>query len=342
MSIPVFRPSIKRKEMDAVLSCLVSDRIGPGDLTKKLNHAAAGYVNCESAIAFRENQRALSCALLALEIEPGSSVIVTPLAPAYYIDALVSLDIKPLYCDVEENGCVISPDRVEKLIGYNPKAIIVSTTLGFVPDLKTLSDMGIPMIEDISQGFGANTGEDKAGSYGLYTLVSLEHDSLITAGGGCLLLCRGRKEKTAVTRVLEHLDSETLLLPDMNSALGIQQIEYLEKHIQKRKEIAQVYSRAAAKTVHKVFTQQGEAENIYYSFPVLLNTGMKDVIKYAARKGVETFPAFENSAITRFQVEETPCPSAQSMVLRCLLFPLYPLLGRKNIEFVVKVLSTLP
>jgi dTDP-4-amino-4,6-dideoxygalactose transaminase len=36
------------------------------------------------------------------------------------------------------------------------------------------------------------------------------------------------------------------------------------------------------------------------------------------------------------------CPNARSLTLRCLLFPLYPTLGKRDVEAVCRVLSTMP
>ena len=36
MKVPVFSSTIRRKEMDAVLSCMVSEKIGPGEINARL------------------------------------------------------------------------------------------------------------------------------------------------------------------------------------------------------------------------------------------------------------------------------------------------------------------
>ena len=36
------------------------------------------------------------------------------------------------------------------------------------------------------------------------------------------------------------------------------------------------------------------------------------------------------------------CPAADSLARRCVLFPLYPLLGDGQVEVIAKVLATLP
>ena len=41
MAVPVFRPTVKRKDMGSVLSCIVSDKIGPGEISRDL---VSGFV----------------------------------------------------------------------------------------------------------------------------------------------------------------------------------------------------------------------------------------------------------------------------------------------------------
>jgi tRNA-2-methylthio-N6-dimethylallyladenosine synthase len=88
--------------------------------------------------------------------------------------------------------------------------------------------------------------------------------------------------------------------------------------------------------------QKSDAENVLSSFPVALSDGMKEVRQYAMKKNVDTHPAF---ADTIAALEDSPaahCTSARSLALRCLLFPLYPMLGKRDVETVCKVLASLP
>jgi dTDP-4-amino-4,6-dideoxygalactose transaminase len=174
--------------------------------------------------------------------------------------------------------------------------------------------------------------------------VSLEPDGIITAGGGALLLGHGRKETLALSRLpRQPLPGE--LLPDFNAALGITQIKNIEKFIERRKEIAAIFSHSARQTRHKMLSQKGEAENIFFSFPLLLASGMKDVQAYARKKGIETGAAFTESILAWLPDGDAAAknyPAARSFLLRCLLFPLYPALTKSSIEQMAKVLSTLP
>ena len=94
---------------------------------------------------------------------------------------------------------------------------------------------------------------------------------------------------------------------------------------------------------HKTFVRAAEEGSTIYSFPLVLNSGFKDVKSYAQKKNIEIRQAFENSIIALRQEElASECICANSLLLRCALFPLYPRLGQKDAAQIVKVLSSLP
>ena len=327
--------------MDSVLTCMVTDSLGPGGLSDRLVKEVAEYLGLEGGIAVREYPRAIKIALTAAGVEKGKRVVLTPLCPALYLDALRELDLEPLFVDVESDTGCIAVEQLDKLEGEEIGAVIAHANLGFAPNLDALVEFGVPIIEDVSQGLGGNTGKGRLGSYGSYVILSLEPDGIITSGGGVLVLGHGKKETSLIKKAIETYSSE-LLLPDFNAALGITQIKSVEKFIERRKEIAQVYTRAVMQSRHKTLAQKGDGENVFFSFPLLLDSGMKDVQAYARKKGIETIPAFSHSIQPTLLEEGKKWPTANSLFLRCLLVPLYPTLSKANIQQIEKVLTTLP
>jgi dTDP-4-amino-4,6-dideoxygalactose transaminase len=323
---------------------MVSDSLGPGALGQRLVKDMCEYLGCVGGLALREYGRAIRLAFRALEIPRGSRIAVSPLAPRVYMEVLREQGFEAVYADVEEDSGCISPAGVQAVRGEGLAAIVAHATLGFVPDMEGFLELGVPLIEDVSQAVGANTGTRKLGCFGAYTIVSLEPDGIITAGGGALLLGRGRKETQALLRLPQQpLAGE--LLPDFNAALGITQIKNIEKFIGKRKEIAAIFSRAAMRSRHRMLSQKGDAENIFFSFPLLLASGMKDVQAYARKKGIESEAAFGESVLAYVAEDDAAAkmyPVARSFLLRCLLFPLYPSLTTEPVKQIEQVLSTLP
>jgi dTDP-4-amino-4,6-dideoxygalactose transaminase len=341
MAIPIIRPTIKRADMDSVLTCMVSDSLGPGLLGRQLVKDVSEYLGCAGGIALREYSRAIKLALDALGLERGARVILSPLAPRLYMDALREKGLEAVYCDVDEDSGCLSPEGVRARLEEGAAGIVVHSNLGFVPDMDGFAEYGIPLIEDISQAVGAHTGSRKLGACGNYAIIAMEPDGIITAGGGVLLVCRSRRESLALSKLTDTLLPEALL-PDFNAALGITQIKNIEKFIERRKEIAADFSHAAMRARHRMLAQKGEAENVFFSFPLLLESGMKDVQAYARKKGIETTGAFEESVIAYLPEGGQRYPVARSFLLRCLLFPLSPSLTKPSVEQISKILSTLP
>ncbi|NBB90223.1 MAG: DegT/DnrJ/EryC1/StrS aminotransferase family protein [Spirochaetes bacterium] len=360
MGIPISRPSIKRKDMDSVLSCMVSDTIGPDRISKQLVDAIGEYLKRKGGLALREYPRAVELALEGLGLGAGSRVVGSALLPALYADAFEALGIEFIPADVSETTPVITPQTVQEALASEATgaadvrqdaaanhgttgadALIVDTSLGFCPDLEGLSALGVPIIEDISQGLGAHTGDRLAGTFARYTIIGLEPEHIVTAGGGAVVIGAGRRESSWLKIRGEELPPE-VLLPDVNSALGLTQIKEIERFLEKRRELAPRFIRSLSGGRHRMPAQPGDGENVFFSFPVVLETGMNEVIAYARKHDVEVVPAFSGSlAAFRAGMEER-VPNARGYLMRCARFPLYPLLKNSESERIARVLATLP
>jgi len=338
MAISVFRPTIKRRDMDSVLTCMVSDLLGPGVLSSELASGLASYLGITGGIACTNYHTALGMALDVLGLSSGDKIVFSALSPTLYLDVCKKKGLVPLVADVDEDSGVIVADSVRSFQGKSPRALLLHYTLGYIPDMDELSDLGIPLIEDLSQGLGGNWGTRRCGGFGDLVILSLGPASVITSGDGGMVLS-GKREQLRQLRELKATSDS--ILSNFNASLGLAQLREIEAFISARGEIARVFSRSLMKTRHKTLIQKGEGDNVYYSFPVMLQSSMKEVRQYSRKRDVDTHPAFKDSVVAT-EGNEFDCPNAKRMALRCLLFPCYPLLGKRNIEIISKVLSTLP
>jgi dTDP-4-amino-4,6-dideoxygalactose transaminase len=156
---------------------------------------------------------------------------------------------------------------------------------------------------------------------------------MLTAGGGALLYAANRRDGS-VLRGFAELPPE-YSLPDINAAMAVIQFREAAKNLEKRGEIARVYTQSALRTRHKRFIQEtGEYNN--YAFPLILETGLNDVKVYARKKDIIVENAFDAAP------EAGLCPEAYSLSLRTVLFPLYPRLSSAEVERISKLILTLP
>lgn len=351
MKIPVTSSTIRRKEMDAVLSCMVSEKIGPGELNLRLQQQVKDSFGAVCCVALRSPAIALEYALKALDLPPDAGVMISALAPDWQYPVIKNAHYNPIILDVSQDTALITKDAVEKGIKEGGRVLLLHETCGMLPDFEILNSFGLPVIEDVSQSAGAfvtfheeekEDEEKQAGTFGVFSIIGLEEQDILTAGGGAVLMTSGKREGIVLKKLIDEAPV-TDILPDINCALGLVQIKERERNEQIRSEMKTMYTHALMQSKHKTFSAANE--NIVpavFSFPVVLTEGLKDVVSYAARKEIEVVPAFQNTIIAKFEEEIPLCINAKSLLLRCVLFPLYPRLDKAQAERISKVLRTLP
>jgi dTDP-4-amino-4,6-dideoxygalactose transaminase len=365
MKIEVYSPTIRRKEMDAVLTVMVEEKIGPGERNRLLIQTAKDQLHFDYALALRSPAVAMYLALKALNVKAGQAVIISALSPRYYFQVIEDLQLTPLFCDVSFDFPCMSRETVENAIAEKPSdlqvcAVVLHHTLGFVPDAAAIGELGFPVIEDISQSYGnwikpvekkdeaAAVGVEDNGpkekeevqpkASGVFCILGLEERDMLTSGGGAILFAMNRRDGSAL-RAFAGIANE-YCLPDINAALAVVQFRELQRNIEKRRDIAGIYIQASLRTRHKRFVSIFEDEYNNYSFSLILETGLKDVISYARKKEIIVESAFENSLAGSGLCGS--CPISNSLALRTVVFPLYPRLRSQEAERVSKLIMTLP
>ena len=372
--IQTYSSTIRRKEMEAVLTCMVDEKIGPGEMNAKLIQTVKEYTKCDGAVAVRSPAIALEYAVNAIALEKGSGILLSALAPAWQIQTVEKLGYKPIVLDVQEDTGLVPVKYVEEGMQKGGRILVLAESMGILPDINAYLALGIPIIEDISQsalsyypeegadgaeqkpveqnvqeGEGAASGADnantkakRAGMYGTYAIWGMEDHDVITAGGGAVIFAANRREWSVLKKIAEEAPS-TDIMPDMNAALAYVEIKEFARNETTRRELFALYSRSTMSGRHKTYIRAPENGSTVYSFPLVLNSGFKDVKAYAQKKGIEVRQAYENSIIAlRQETLSSECICANSLLLRCALFPLYPRLGQKDAARIVKVLSSLP
>ncbi|GBU27771.1 aminotransferase [Treponema sp. R8-4-B8] len=382
MKIEIYSPTIRRKEMDSVLTAMVEEKIGPGERSRLLIQTAKEQLHFDYALALRSPAVALFTALKALALSgnpagnpqdnsaegqaaANKAAVISALSPRYYLQVLQDLNITPLYCDVSYDFPCMNRELIENTVAKKPQglevcAIVLHHTLGFTPDSASIAELGIPVIEDISQSYGSwlkpikkdkqqddappsSTGksekeEPNVKFSGVFCILGLEERDMLTSGGGALLFAMNRKEGMLLRNFAGLADE--YFLPDINAALAIVQFKELHRNITRRHEIAQVYIQASLRTRHKRFIPINENEYCNYAFSLVLETGLKDVTAYARKKEIEVENAFENTIAGRAHCDN--CPVSNSLVMRTVLFPMYPRLRSGDVERVSRLIMTLP
>ena len=193
--------------MDAVLTCMVDERIGPGEMNARFIQSVKEFFKCDGAVAVRSPSIALKYAMKALGAESGTPVMISALAPSWQILALEEFGYTPLVLDVDEATALVTADIVSEGIKKGGRILLLHEANGIMPDMDAIASLGIPVIEDISQSVGssapppkgtertpAEAARARAGLYGVCAILSLEDLVVFTAGGVAVVMAGSRRD----------------------------------------------------------------------------------------------------------------------------------------------------
>ena len=337
-----YKPTLRRRDMDAVLQTMVDEKIGPGERRKQFLRLMAEYLNLKDGIAVRSYTDALRASLTSLNLNEGDSVGVSILSPEIYRAVLSDMNLKMVLLDVSsEDGC-ISADEASKAESKDVKAIILHEPLSQLPISFNEVKLNIPVIEDITESFGSSYKKINAGSTGDIVVCALEEESLISTGGGAIVLSKKSEYVDAIKKYARRYNPY-FELADMNAALGIVQLTNCEENLKKRRELYNLFTQAAMKSDVKLFGMRNlDFLSSGYNFPIIANSKPDDLIAFAAKYTISVKRSFTTSVGINYQDKFDLYPNGVIPLSRGVSFPLYPFLQPKETEAIIKVLSHLP
>jgi len=340
--IPFYKPTIRRKDMDAVLQTMVDERIGPGERAQEFLRQFCTLTGTKEGIALRSYVDALVTALKLCNIGQGSIVGVSILSPSVYEVAIVSLGAEILLGDIDpDNGC-LSLSEATRLVSEGASALLIHEPMCQIPYECDYRQLGVKVIEDISQSLDSTYEDTKSGSFGDLVVCAFEQDCLISTGGGAALVFNDHIFAAPLQQLYQRVRSYEEL-PDMNAALGIIQLNNLPFQMTKRKEFYSLFRKALLKTPHKLFGIGNiDFEPNGYGFCVVLDSKAEDAIKFANKYQVSAQKTFVDSLGNLHSQRFDLYPNAVPPLLRALSFPTYPFLKQGDVEMLMKVISHLP
>ncbi|MCY2686981.1 DegT/DnrJ/EryC1/StrS family aminotransferase [Salinimicrobium sp. TH3] len=233
--------------------------------------------------ALSSGTAALHLALKLVGVERGDEVLCQSLTFAASANPIVYLGARPVFVDSEEDTLNISPvfleeaikDRIKK--GRKPKAIIGVHLYGMPYKIDEVHEVAaryeIPIIEDSAEALGSSYKGQKCGTFGEFSILSFNGNKIITTSGGGALITRTQELKEKIVFLATQARDEAphyqhseigynYRLSNIAAGIGRGQMEILDAHVDKRREMNEFYKRlfSAVKEV-KVLS---EPENTYF------------------------------------------------------------------------------
>ena len=212
--------------------------------------------------ALSSGTAALHLALILLKVKVGDEVICQSMTFSASANPIVYQGAIPIFVDSERDTWNICPNALETAIkeriskGRKPKAIIAVHLYGMpfkVDEIRTIANKyEIPIIEDSAEALGSAFKGQKCGTFGDISILSFNGNKIITTSGGGAIVTKNELLKNeAVFLATQARDNAphyqhskigyNYRLSNICAGIGRGQMEILDSHIEKRREMHQFY-----------------------------------------------------------------------------------------------------
>lgn len=229
------------------------------------------------AAALSSGTAALHLALIILGVHQGDEVICQSMTFSASANPIAYLGAHPVFVDSESETMNICPVALENAIvnglsrGKKPKAIVMVHLYGMpckVYEVRTIADKyGIPIIEDSAEALGSTYKGRRCGTFGDIGILSFNGNKIITTSGGGAMITNSVEQKnravflsTQARDIAVHYQHSEIgynyRMSNVCAGIGRGQMEVLDKHLAKRREMQKFYSEIfSTNEAVRVFTE---------------------------------------------------------------------------------------
>ena len=362
----VFTDENDIKQVSNVLKRGMDWAIGPE--IEKFESSLAQYIGRKYCIAFNSGTSAGHAALIALGINAKSEVIVPSFTFISTANWPLMVQASPKFADIEMQTYGMDPKDLESKISKKTKAVIPIHYGGLpckINEIKEISDKNkFYLIEDAAESFGASLNGRKIGSFGTVSIFSFAGNKILTTGEGgalCtdskelyekikLIRSHGRQLHSGYFSSMKDHDYFSLgynwRMSSITAALGLSQLDKIEKIIDMRRKNAKYYQSKLKKI--KEITLQEEPlgfKHVYQFYPILLrnSTIRTKLMNFLASKGIMTRvffkPVHKTVFFRKIGYGSLSLPNTEKISTQILALPMFPTLRKEEINYIVGTIT---
>ena len=207
-------PELKQRFADV----LESGRFIFGPEVTAFEEEAAAYLGTPHAIGVANGTDALVLALEAMAIGRGDEVICPSFTFYATAESIARVGATPVFADIDPATMNLDPEDVAARITPRTKAIMPVHLFGRPAPLAELAALGLPLLEDAAQAFGAE-GTGTTGVCSTYSFFPTKN--LFALGDGGLVACTDDDVADRIRMLRFHgsLDKKHFELVGTNSRL---------------------------------------------------------------------------------------------------------------------------
>jgi perosamine synthetase len=362
--VPLSRPYIDEREEELVLEVLRSGRLSLGPVIERFEQLIAERVGAPYAAAVSSGTAGLHMLCHIAGVGEGDEVITSPVSFVATANCFILEGGTPVFADVDPQTLNLDPAAVEAAITDRTKGIIGVDMFGYpceLDELRAIAERhGLWLIDDSCEALGAEYKGRPIGSHGPSGAFGFYPNKQITTGEGGIVTTHDEEEWELLKSVRNHgrsYDSRwfhhvrlgfNYRFTDIQAAVGIAQLEKLDRILAMRSEAAARYTALLEgfDGVEPPLADDDDHRRSWFVYVVKVAEGIDrdGVLEKLAAQGIEAghyVPAVHLQPYLRerYGFTEGMCPVAEDACDRTLALPFFPQLEREDQERVVEGLQ---
>jgi len=362
--IPLAQPWIDEREEELVLEVLRSGRLSLGPTIDRFEELIAERVGAPYAAAVSSGTAGLHLLVRIAGIGRGDEVITSPLSFAASANCFLFEEATPVFVDVDPKTWNLDPAAVEAAVTERTKGVVAVDMFGYPCELGPLMEIcerhGLELIEDSAEALGAEYRGKPIGSHGPPAVFGFyPNKQLATGEGGVVVTHSEETYKLLVSLRNQGRSYEgggwfnharlgfNYRWTDVQAAIGIAQLEKLDRALELRSAAAARYAQLLADIDGVELAPEDDAEHrrSWFVYVIVLEPGIDraSVMAQLRERGVdvaEYVPCIHLQSYMReqFGFAEGLCPIAEGIASRTMALPFFPEIDAGDQEYVVESL----
>lgn len=335
------QPTLGDEEKRALIDVYKTTFISESNCTRKFEKHLSEFLNAKRVLCVPSGFVAIMMSVVALGGDRLKVFMPSFVCREVY-DAIKMAGAEPVLCDIGEDFIISLSDIKKKLSRGNTgnKVLLLPHMFGLPANIDDYLGLNIPIIEDCAHTIGAAYNGQLTGTIGDVGILSFESTKMMTTGyGGAIVTNNERimrkieylKLKVPITRGIRY----SFYFTDIQSSIGIAQLQKLTGFIEKRKKIAGRYFREFKTLPIKLPKQHPGRDHIFYRF--MIGSGKKkpkQIMELAYKKGFrikQVVPALHRE----LGLNKKDFPMTERALNQWVSIPIYPSLKRNDISLIV-------
>jgi len=363
--IPLARPLLDEREEELVLEVLRSGRLSLGPTIDRFEALIAERVGAPYAAAVSSGTAGLHLLARAAGLGPGDEAITSPISFVSSANCFIFEGATPVFADVDRRTLNLDPAAVEAAITERTKAVVAVDMFGYPCELDEIRAIcerhGLALIEDAAEALGAEYKGRPIGGHGVSAVFGFYPNKQVATGEGGVVVTHSEDE-WKLLRSLRNQGRDyegggwfhhvrvglNYRWTDVQAAIGIGQLEKLDRLLALRADVAERYGRLLeGADVEPLCPDDDDHRRSWFVYVIALPAGSdRDRVMAELRAaGIGTadyVPCVHLQPYMRetYGFVEGLCPVAEDVASRTLALPFFPQLEAEDQERVVEALRT--